>query len=314
MTGSGRSVVTDQELKLVEDALEQAVASGVSLLTEASGHIIGSGGKRLRPRVVLLSYKATGGNDIRAAVPVAATVELLHTASLVHDDIIDYSDLRRGEATINARWGDHVALLAGDFLFFKLLSLVAPFDSRAIEVLAGCCTEIVEGETLEMLWLGNTSMTEETYLAVISKKTASLFSACAELGAIQAGATPEQVAALREYGLDLGIAFQIRDDALDLVGKTDELGKPVGSDLKQGNMSLATLFAMRMSGEAEEIFRSRHVERGIQLLRETGALDYATQEARRYSERAKNALSNLPASEAKVALCELADFVVARDQ
>lgn len=314
MMGAGRSVVTDQDMKLVEDALKRAVASEVSLLAEASEHIIRSGGKRLRPRVLLLSYKAAGGNDIGPAVPAAAAVELLHTGSLIHDDIIDYSDLRRGEATINARWGDHVALLAGDFVFFKLLSFMVSFDSRAMQVLADCCTEIVEGETLEMLWLGNTSMTEETYLAVMSKKTASLFSACAELGAIQAGGTQQQVNALREYGLDLGMAFQIRDDALDLVGKTDELGKPVGSDLKQGNMSLATLFAIRESSEAEEIFRSRHVERGIQLLRETGALDYATREAKRYSERAKDALSALPASEAKVALCELADFVVARDQ
>jgi len=222
--GEAAAMIAGEELDLVEDALRGAVASSVSLLSRASEHIIRSGGKRLRPRVVLLSYKAAGGKDISRAVPLAAAVELLHTASLIHDDINDRSDMRRGQATVNARWGDSLALLAGDFMFIRLLSLIAAFDSRVIRVLADSCTAIVEGETLQMLSLGDTGMTEETYLRIVGQKTASLFSACAELGGLLAGGAEQQVSALKDYGLKMGTAFQIRDDTLDLVGRRDRLG------------------------------------------------------------------------------------------
>ena len=298
---------------MVEDALRGAVASSVSLLSRASEHIIRSGGKRLRPRVVLLSYKAAGGKDISRAVPLAAAVELLHTASLIHDDINDRSDMRRGQATVNARWGDSLALLAGDFMFIKLLSLIAAFDSRVIRVLADSCTAIVEGETLQMLHLGDTGMTEEAYLAIVVQKTAALFSACGKLGGLLAGGTEDQVRALKDYGLNMGIAFQIRDDTLDLVGKRDKLGKPVANDLEQGKMSLATLFTLKSSKRAREVLFSNDAAQAIQLLRHTGALEYAMLKAREYSERAKKALSILPGSEAKAALSKLADFAVARD-
>ena len=307
-------MIAGEELDLVEDALRGAVASSVSLLSRASEHIIRSGGKRLRPRVVLLSYKAAGGKDISRAVPLAAAVELLHTASLIHDDINDRSDMRRGQATVNARWGDSLALLAGDFMFIRLLSLIAAFDSRVIRVLADSCTAIVEGETLQMLSLGDTGMTEETYLRIVGQKTASLFSACAELGGLLAGGAEQQVSALKDYGLKMGTAFQIRDDTLDLVGRRDRLGKPVASDLEQGKMSLATLFALKSSERAREVLFSNDAAQAIQLLRDTGALEYAMLKAREYSERAKEALSILPDSEAKAALFELADFAFARDQ
>ena len=312
--GEAVAMIAGEELDLVEDALRGAVASSVSLLSRASEHIIRSGGKRLRPRVVLLSYKAAGGKDISRAVPLAAAVELLHTASLIHDDINDRSDMRRGQATVNARWGDSLALLAGDFMFIRLLSLIAAFDSRVIRVLADSCTAIVEGETLQMLSLGDTGMTEETYLRIVGQKTASLFSACAELGGLLAGGAEQQVSALKDYGLKMGTAFQIRDDTLDLVGRRDRLGKPVASDLEQGKMSLATLFALKSSERAREVLFSNDAAQAIQLLRDTGALEYAMLKAREYSERAKEALSILPDSEAKAALFELADFAFARDQ
>jgi len=312
--GEAAAMIAGEELDLVEDALRGAVASSVSLLSRASEHIIRSGGKRLRPRVVLLSYKAAGGKDISRAVPLAAAVELLHTASLIHDDINDRSDMRRGQATVNARWGDSLALLAGDFMFIRLLSLIAAFDSRVIRVLADSCTAIVEGETLQMLSLGDTGMTEETYLRIVGQKTASLFSACAELGGLLAGGAEQQVSALKDYGLKMGTAFQIRDDTLDLVGRRDRLGKPVASDLEQGKMSLATLFALKSSERAREVLFTNDAAQAIQLLRDTGALEYAMLKAREYSERAKEALSILPDSEAKAALFELADFAFARDQ
>lgn len=306
-------MISDTELALVEDALKRAVVSNVGLLSRAGEHIVLSGGKRLRPRVVLLSFKAAGGEDVCQAVPVAAAVELLHTASLVHDDINDRSDLRRGNPTVNAQWGDSLALLAGDFLFIRLLNLIAAFESRVIRVVADSCLALVEGETLQVLTLGDTRMTEETYLRIVGQKTAALFSACAELGVIMAGGARQLVAAFRDYGYNLGVAFQIRDDTLDLVSRSEMLGKPVASDLGQGKMSLATLFALRRSEEAKAVLVSDDTGRAIQLLRDTGAIEYAMLKAREYSERARDSLSVVTGSDAKKALMDLADFVVARE-
>jgi len=307
-------MITADELDLVEDALRKAITSDVSLLAKASDRIVCSGGKRLRPRIVLLSYRAAGGDSIRQAVPLAAAVELLHTASLIHDDINDRSDMRRGQPSVNARWGDGLALLVGDFVFIKFLGLIAVLDPKVIHVLADCCTAIVEGETLQMLHLGDTAMAEETYLRIVGLKTAALFSASGELGAVLAGASEDRVSALRDYGLNLGTAFQVRDDTLDLTSKRGKLGKPVASDLEQGKMSLATLFALSQSDEAEEILLSKDPARARQLLDHTGALEYAMSRSREYSERAKEALSTLPRSKARAELSRLADFAYVREQ
>jgi octaprenyl-diphosphate synthase len=302
------------ELSMVEDVLRDAVASDVRLLSEASDFILSSGGKRIRPRITLLSHKAAGGGDPSQAVRLAAAVELLHTASLIHDDINDRSDMRRGTASVNAQWGNGLALLIGDFVFVKLLGLAASFDSKVFRVLADSCSDIVEGETLGMLHRGDTGMTEETYLSIVTRLTASLFAASGELGALVAEATAEQVEALREYGLNLGIAFQIRDDTLDLVGETDTLGKPVTSDLERGKMSLATLYALNCVNETGEDILSWEPARVDRLLLDTGAIEYAMSKAREYSVRAKRPLSILPESEAKAALSELAEFASARGQ
>jgi geranylgeranyl pyrophosphate synthase len=310
----GHSVITSEELTLIENALRQAVVSNVSLLSRAGEYIILSGGKRLRPQIALLSYRAAGGEDISRVVPLAVAVELLHTASLIHDDINDGSDMRRGHTTVNARWGHALALLTGDFIFIRLLNLMASFDSRIVQGLADSCLALVEGEVRQMLSLGDTEMTEETYLEIVAQKTASLFSACTELGAILAGGAEEQVAALREYGLSFGTAYQIRDDTLDLVSTRDELGKPVTSDLKQGKMSLALLFALRESERTREMLFSGDMAQAVQLLYDIGAIDYAMQKATEYATAAKRSLSILPQSEAKAALLELADFAIARDR
>jgi geranylgeranyl pyrophosphate synthase len=299
---------------MVETALQEAVASDVELLSKASRHIISSGGKRLRPRIVLLGYEAAGGTDITQAVPLAAAVELLHTASLVHDDINDRSDTRRGQETVNAQWGNDLALLVGDFVFVKLLSLVADFDSQVIKVLADCCTAIVEGETAQVLYKGNTGMSEDDYLAIVTQKTASLISACGHLGALLAKGNRDQVSSLKDYGLNLGIAFQIRDDTLDLVGDSDVLGKPVASDLEQSKISLAVLFAIKASEKAGKHLSLSDLQRAPHILGEAGAIEYAMQRANEYSEKAKSALSILPDSEAKHELCRLADYAIARDR
>lgn len=307
-------MITADELNLVEDALLEAVSSKVDLLSTASGYIIRSGGKRLRPQVVLLSYKAVGGQDTSQAIPLAAAVELLHTASLIHDDINDRSDLRRGHATVNARWGNSLALLIGDFIFVRLLNLIANFDSQVIQVMSRCCTAIVEGETLQMMHLGDLNTTEETYLKIVALKTALLFSACAELGAILAGGSSEQIAALKTYGFGLGVAFQIQDDTLDLVGKVDELGKPIAMDLEQGKMSLATIYALKRSEKAKEVLLARDSVEALALLQETGALPDAKARALEYAEQATQALSILPDSAAKAQLQSLAEFAIIRGQ
>jgi geranylgeranyl pyrophosphate synthase len=262
----------------------------------------------------LLSYKAAGGNEIERVVPLAAAVELLHTASLIHDDINDRSDTRRGRPTVNAMWGDSLALLTGDFIFTKLLSLIAAYPPRIIQALADSCVAIVEGETLQMTSQGDMSMTEEMYLKIVGKKTASLFSACAEVGGIMAEGTERQIAALKSYGFNLGMAFQIRDDVLDLVGEEDKLGKPVAGDIEQGKMSLATIFALKRAARAREVLSSKDTAKVRRLLRDTGSIEYAMARARRYSEEAKNAISLLPESRAKEALCNLADLAIEREK
>ena len=306
-------MILGDELNLVENLLRRAAASEVELLAKASEYIILSGGKRLRPRVVLLSFTAAGGEDTSLVVPLAAAVELLHTASLVHDDINDRSDVRRGQATVNAQWGNGLALLTGDFMFIGLLKLIAAFDSRIVEIVADSCMALVEGEALQMLSLGDMEMTEETYFRIVGQKTASLFSACAELGAIMAEGAEQEVAALKEYGFCLGTAFQIRDDTLDLVGRSDTLGKPVASDSKQGKLTLASLFALGTSEQARDILSSRDPRLVVHMLRDTGAIDYAMRTAVEYAEKAKRALGVLPGSEARTGLLGLADFVVARE-
>jgi geranylgeranyl pyrophosphate synthase len=296
----------------MEQAIDKAVQSRVDLLCQASKHIIHAGGKRIRPRMVALAYQAAGGDNLSAATPVAVAVELIHTASLVHDDINDRSDLRRGRTTVNAQWGSAAALLAGDFLFGKVMKLIATLNPRIIEVLADTCIDIVEGETRQMLTLGDMEMSEETYLEIVRQKTASLFAASAESGGILASASDRESSALREYGLNLGISFQIQDDTLDCVGNSAEMGKPVAADLKQKKMSLATLAALRRSDEIGELLTGHDIAGVMRLLHDTGSLEYAMSRAREYAQRAKDALSALPASEARTELCGWAEFAVAR--
>lgn len=300
-------------LARVETMLGDLTSSEVPVLTETSSHIVRSGGKRLRPRVLLLSFEACGGTDISTAIPVATSVELIHTASLVHDDINDHSDLRRGRVTINARWGNTLALLTGDFIFLKVLNLVAGFDPDVIRILARACIALVEGETLQTATEGECNTTEEDYLKVVERKTASLFSACSELGSLVAGGEPEQHVALRGYGYNLGVAFQIRDDVLDLVGDSDRLGKPIARDLDQQKMNLATLHAFGTSSGAREALAGKDRDSVLETLEQAGAIQYAMQRLSEYTERAKQQLSILPNSSAREELMTLADTAVRRE-
>jgi octaprenyl-diphosphate synthase len=224
----------DKSLQAVDDLLLSVTESTVPLLSETSAHILAAGGKRLRPRLVLLAYTAVGGTKPDEAVPLAAAVEIIHTATLVHDDINDRGTLRRGRETVNARWGGTFALLTGDYMFTKAYELMAPFPSHLNVILARAATELVEGETLQIKAAKEGRLDRDLYYEIIAKKTASLFVAAVELGAVAASAPPHWVAALREYAFNLGLAFQITDDVLDLVADPQQLGKNAGIDIEQG--------------------------------------------------------------------------------
>ena len=224
---------TEQGLKAVENAMFSAVGSDVSVLRDASRHILQAGGKRVRPRLVLLSCAAAGGAELECIVPVAAAVELVHTASVVHDDINDHGVVRRGRPSVNSIWGRTFALLTGDFLFTCVYSLMAPYHDLNI-ILSNATTALVEGETLQAAAVRSGEFTRESYMQIIGRKTAALFSAGARLGAELAAAPPEQIEALANFGYNIGLAFQITDDILDLTADEAQLGKTAGVDLSQG--------------------------------------------------------------------------------
>src|SRR5260221_3025338 len=223
----------DQALLAVDELLKSIVNSDVDVLREASRHILEAGGKRVRPRLTLLSYEAVGGTDLNSVLPVAAAVELVHTATLVHDDINDQGSLRRGRPTVNATWGRTFALLTGDYLFTKVYELMAPYRDLNI-VFAEATVALVEGETLQAAAAKSGQLDRETYTRIIAKKTASLFAAATKLGAMLGGGTQEQINALEQYGFNLGLAFQIVDDILDLIADSKQLGKTAGLDVVQG--------------------------------------------------------------------------------
>ena len=299
-------------LALVEDALRGVLSSRVGLLALAGQHIVASGGKRIRPQVALLAYGAAGGEDVSCAVPLAAAVELIHTASLIHDDINDRSDTRRGRSTVNSLWGDNLALLAGDFVFVRLLGLLPRLDGPVIQALADACLDVVEGETRQMLTLGRTDLTEEEHLDIVRQKTAGLFASCAYAGGLLAGAPSEVCDALERYGRALGMTFQLRDDVLDLAGTPEELGKPVARDVEQCKMSLATCYALRIDREVGRALRAGAHDRVRRMLGSLGALDYAVGVTRRYAAEAQSALEALPPSEDRDRLSALAEFAAIR--
>jgi geranylgeranyl pyrophosphate synthase len=238
----------EKALQSVDDLLLSIVNSDVDILRDASRHILEAGGKRIRPRLTLLSYEAVGGKTLSEALPVAAAVELVHTATLVHDDINDHGSMRRGRPTVNARWGRTFALLTGDYLFTKVYELMAPYKDLNI-VFAEATVALVEGETLQAAAAKSGQLDRETYTRIIAKKTASLFAAAAKLGGMLGGGTQVQIDALEQYGFNLGLAFQIVDDILDLIADSQQLGKTAGLDLVQGKGLVTALAGTNGHGE-----------------------------------------------------------------
>jgi geranylgeranyl pyrophosphate synthase len=329
---TSRVVETVQRgIEAVEATLMAAVDSEIELLNEASRHILTSGGKRLRPHVALLSYLAAGGENLDEVIPMATAIEMVHTATLVHDDINDHSLLRRGRPAVHARWGRTFALLTGDYLFTKVYQLMAPYDSMYNVIMANACSELVEGETLQAATAKAGKMDRETYKRIVSLKTASLFDAAARMGAMLAGAERAVVHALAHYAYHLGIAFQIVDDVLDVIGDPEALGKPVGSDLVQQRGVLATqgtianngrsllalhqdVVAVQPESEVGERLGSDPIQQMMSQLRSSGAIELARLQAIETAERARKALHQVPPSPARDELDALVDMVLERDR
>ncbi len=308
-------------MEAIEDTLEQVVSTDVETLHDASVHIITSGGKRIRPRLVLLSYLACGGTDLSNVYDLGAAVEMVHTATLVHDDINDHSDFRRGKVAVHKKWGRTFALLAGDFLFTKVYELMAPYGNPYNVMMSEACVKLVEGETLQAHVAKTGEIDREIYKKIIARKTASLFEVSTIMGAAAAGASDEIIEAMRVYGYNLGMAFQLVDDILDVIGDAEEMGKPVGLDVAQGRGVVVAEGAANGNGSyqnggavavAQALPDDDPVKKMMDRMRDSGALELARLQAVEMGERARSALAPLPESEIKEALDQLVDMVIDR--
>ena len=252
MTTSPWDFGIKKELGMVDEKLREMVKSQEQVLTDASLHVIEAGGKRLRPTVTILAYKALGGRDVGKIVDIAAGFELIHSATLIHDDINDGGSTRRGRMTVYKKFGLHDAIVTGDFLFAKAFQLGGTFDKTVVDTTSDACAALAEGEILQNRYRHKKDLTIDTYLQVAERKTAQPIKAGAMVGGYLAGGSSEEVASLGKYGLDLGIAFQIVDDILDFTGDEKKTGKMVGNDLKEGNLTLPSLLAIKSSDDAKK--------------------------------------------------------------
>lgn len=309
------------DMAAVDRAIRERLASRVALIDQISAYIVGSGGKRLRPALVLLAAGVFGRVDARTHT-LAAIIEFIHTATLLHDDVVDDSKLRRGRLTANAHYGNPAAVLVGDFLYSRAFQMLVEIaDVRIMRVMADATNTIAEGEVLQLANVHDVKTDEAHYLQVIQYKTAKLFEAACESAAILAGASPADQAALREYGMRLGMAFQLIDDVLDYSGDAATIGKAVGDDLAEGKPTLPLIYTLR-HGRAEDAALVRAAIEGggreqlgtvIGAVTRSGALDYAKRIARREADAARAAIARLPASAHHDSLINLSIFSVERD-
>lgn len=306
-------IQVDEALNSVDKLLDRVVRTEIGLLQDSSLHIIGAGGKRLRPRIVFLSYLAAGGNDLSKIIPLAAAVELIHTATLVHDDINDHSPTRRGRVAVHARWGRTFALLTGDYLFTKVYELMAPYGPSYNVTMADACVKLVEGETLQAATAKAGEIDRQTYKRIVNLKTASLFSAGARMGATMADGNGDTVESLAKFGENLGVAFQIVDDVLDVIGDPETLGKPTGNDVSQGSGAIIAQNGRNQAeGSASAESNSDPIVAMMAKLKESGAVELALNEARETAAKALTCLEELPHSPAKEELASLVDLVLER--
>ena len=306
-----------EDLERVERKMREASSIEYEQLRAALDYLLGSGGKRLRPALVLLASKFHPADDDKVA-SLAAAVETLHTATLIHDDLIDNSILRRGNPTLNALWNSAATVLTGDYLFARAAAFAAQTESvRVVSIFAQTLMTICDGELRQIFDSDEGKTTRDYYYQRIYSKTASLFAASTETGAILSGAPEAEVQALRDYGYNLGMAFQIADDVLDFIGNEGVLGKPVGGDLRQGIITLPTIYFLEAHPGDETVARvlsgqDEGVRAAVEMIKGSGAIESSTAEAKSFAARSRNALSVLPHNEYRQAMFDLADFVVER--
>ncbi|MFZ4528516.1 MAG: octaprenyl diphosphate synthase [Undibacterium curvum] len=305
----------------VNQVIRQQLYSEVALVNQIAEYIISAGGKRIRPVLVLLIANAYGYQG-KHHFDLAAIVEFIHTATLLHDDVVDESSLRRGRQTANAMFGNAASVLVGDFLYSRAFQMMVSIQSmRVMQILADATNVIAEGEVLQLLNMHDPDVSEERYLQVIRSKTAKLFEAAAEIGALIAGANDAQISAAGEYGRSIGTAFQLIDDVLDYSGNADDIGKNVGDDLREGKPTLPLIYLMKNGSDAERQLVRTCIEQGdesqfnaiLQAITDSGALEYTRNKAVTAAELARQSVADLPESAYKSALLALTQFAVTRN-
>ena len=312
------------DLDHVEQEFARQIQSRVALIPEMGKYIQKSGGKRVRPAVLLMAARLSGYTGDKAVLN-ASVVEFIHTATLVHDDIIDGADVRRGRLAVHSRWGNDITVLLGDYLYIKSMGMALTQDSLDIvRLLCDVTLRMIEGELYQLTKTGDVDISEEEHFEIIRRKTAYLFGGCAQIGGVLGKIGKDREQALREFGFNLGIAFQVVDDLLDYTADETALGKPVGGDLREGKVTLPIIYLLQRGGpEADRLIRSVVADRAVskeqwrdivRLLREHGTPDMAYAKALEYATRAKSALDVFPPSREKEALGALADYVLSRDR
>jgi octaprenyl-diphosphate synthase len=308
------------DLKRVEEHMEMYLRSEVRLIPEIINHLIGSGGKRFRPLLLLAAAELCGYRGERR-YPMSAIIEFIHTASLLHDDVIDHAETRRGKASANHVWGNAASVLVGDFLYSKSFKLMTDDGNPAILKLISTATNTMsEGEVFQLMKAGDIGITEKEYLSIVEKKTSILISAACAIGGILGNATDGQIEALTRFGMRLGTAFQITDDTLDYVAKEEEFGKAIGQDLSEGKLTLPLIRTMRKCTPAEKTFIRAGIEKkdgeataGIMtIMHRYDGIPYALGKARNCIDEAKALLNLFADSEAKTALLTIADYIIER--
>jgi octaprenyl-diphosphate synthase len=313
------------DLERVDQEFARHVQSKVQLIPQIGQYIQTSGGKRIRPAVLLMASRLSGYQGDRSIL-YAAVVEFIHTATLVHDDIIDDSDLRRGRLAVHSRWGNDITVLLGDYLYIKSMAMALTHDELdIIRLLCDVTLRMIEGELYQLTKNGDAGITEDEHFDIMRRKTAHLFGGCAQIGGMLNRVPPDRAQALWEYGFNLGMAFQIVDDLLDFTGDAEAVGKPIGSDLREGKVTLALIHTLRQAkdGRAAEVVREVIASRTVTpdvwqellaYLKQHASIDYANRRAEEYAERAKAPLYAFPASAERDALLALPDYVLSRDR
>jgi len=315
--------VIQSDLDELNEGLIGAVSSPVELVNEVGTHLVTAGGKRIRPALCLLAARGGSSFSLEKVLPLAEALELIHTASLVHDDVIDEADTRRGEPTANAKWDNQIAILSGDYIFARAFALIAEggYGDYVSKRLAELVGNLSVGEIIQDHTVYQAVRDLDNYYERIQKKTADFLEICCELGGIVGGLPEEDTRKLAEYGHCIGMAFQITDDVLDIMQTSEQIGKPAGNDIRQGIVTLPVIYALNVSSDAEELasivtdpeMSNEMVQRALAIVRETDGVEMAKAKADEYLERARQAIPvNLPA-EIREAFVQVADFIGDRD-